>query len=362
MSTVFFTGFPGFLGVELLPRVLRRSPGDVAICLVQAKLAELARRRVAEIVGRDPSLAGRIELVEGDITVAGLGLADGESIAARTKEIWHLAAVYDLSVPRDVGMRINVDGTQHVLDLAQKAGGLQRFQYMSTCYVSGRYPGAFAEADLDKSQSFNNFYEETKFLAEVNVRRAMQCGLPVSIYRPAIVVGDSVTGATQKYDGPYFAMQWLLRQPGIAVMPVMGNARAFHLNVVPRNFVVDAIAQLSRDERSKNKVYQLADPAPLTVEELITAMGKATGRWLIRIPLTREIAKFAIDQVPGVYRLMRIPSSSVDYFTHPTEYLTDNTRADLAGTGIVCPRLPDYLSSLVAYMKAHPEVSAEAMI
>jgi thioester reductase-like protein len=362
MSTIFFTGFPGFLGVELLPRVLRRSPEATATCLVQGKFAALAQQRADEIVARDPSLAGRIHLVEGDITAAGLGLADAGSIAADTTELWHLAAVYDLSVPRDLAMRINVDGTRHVLDFAEAATGLQRFQYVSTCYVSGRYAGPFAETDLEKGQSFNNFYEETKFLAEVAVQERMRKGLPASIYRPGIVVGDSTTGATQKYDGPYYALQWLLRQPRVAVMPVAGDSTAFRFNIVPRDYVIGAIDHLSGLDRSKDRVYQLADPAPLTVDDLYTEMGRATGRRLIRIPITRKMAKLSIDKVPGVYKLMRIPSSTVDYLTHPTHYLTTHAQDDLESSGVSCPSVPTYLPRLVEFMRAHPEISSAAMI
>ncbi|MCX7621862.1 MAG: SDR family oxidoreductase [Acidimicrobiales bacterium] len=363
MSTIFFTGFPGFLGVQLLPRVLQRSPDDHALCLVQAKFADLARRRVDELVGNDPSLEGRIKLVEGDITLPNLGLDDPAAKAADLSEVWHLAAVYDLSVPREIGMRINVDGTRHVLDFAESAPGLSRLQYVSTCYVSGRYAGIFKESDLDKGQRFNNFYEETKFLAEVDVQERMKAGLPATIYRPAIVVGDSTTGETQKYDGPYFALQWLLRQPfRFAVMPVVGDPTAVRLNVVPRDFVVSAIAQLSGDARSKDKVYQLADPNPLTIDELLTVMGEATGKRLIRIPLTKRFAKFAVEKIPGVYQLLRIPSDAIDYFTHPTFYDTTNTSTDLEGTGVSCPSIASYLPSLVAFMKVHPGISATAMI
>jgi len=120
-------------------------------------------------------------------------------------------------------MKVNVEGTRHMLDFADGCSSLRRFQYVSTCYVSGRYAGIFRETDLSKGQTFNNFYEETKYLAEVEVQEQMRQGLPATIYRPAIVVGDSRTGDTQKYDGPYFAIRWLLRQPGIAIMPVVGD-------------------------------------------------------------------------------------------------------------------------------------------
>ena len=363
MGTVFFTGFPGFLGVQLLPRVLTRAPDQRALCLVQDKFADLARRRVDELVAADPKLDGRIELVEGDITVDGLGLADPAGLAADVSEVWHLAAVYDLGVPREVGMRINVVGTENVLRFAESAPGLTRHQYVSTCYVSGRYAGPFKETDLDVGQRFNNFYEETKFLAEVAVQERMRAGMPTSIYRPGIVVGDSTTGETQKFDGPYFLTQWLLRQPfRFAPMPVLGDPTAIRMNIVPRDFVVDSIAALSGDDRSKDRVYQLADPRPLTIDELLTLFGEATGKRLLRFPMPRKLAAWAIAKVPGVNELLQMPVDAIEYFTHPTFYDTTNASTDLEAHGITCPALPDYLPRLVAFQKAHPEISHKAMI
>lgn len=362
MATHFFTGFPGFLGSELVPRVLARSPEEQVVCLVQKKFTDLALRRIQEIEARDPQLAGRIRLVEGDITVPGLGLADPATLQAEVTEVWHLAAVYDLSVRRSVARKVNVEGTKNVLDFAEGCAALRRVQYVSTCYVSGRYAGIYREGDLAKGQRFNNYYEETKFLAEVEVRERMKRGLPATIYRPAVVVGDSRTGDTQKYDGPYFAIRWLLKQPGIAIMPVVGDASRSRLNVVPRDFVTEAISYLSGQDKSLGKTYQLADPEPLTIDEVLTAVAKAAGRLMVRVPLPVGLAKAAIDWVPGVYRLMQIPSSTIDYFVHPTYYDTANTRADLAGTGIEVPPLRSYLPTLISFMKVHPELSSDAMV
>jgi nucleoside-diphosphate-sugar epimerase len=363
MPTVFFTGFPGFLGSELLPRVLERAPGDRAVCLVQAKFAALAARRVDELAAAHPGIDGRIELVEGDITRPDLGLGTRMAPMQRdTREVFHLAAVYDLSVPRPVGMRVNVEGTRHLLDFAEGCAGLDRFQYVSTCYVSGRWPGIFTEDDLDKGQTFNNFYEETKYLAELDVRERMRAGLPATVYRPAIVVGDSRTGATQKYDGPYYAIRWLLRQPKLAVLPVVGDPERIRVNLVPRDFVIAAVAHLAGLDRAAGRVYQLADPEPLTVDELIDEIAHATGRRVLRLPLPLGVAKGAIEHVPLVGRIMGIPSASVDYFVHPTHYTTDHTRADLAGTGIAVPPLRGYLDRLVGFMRQHPEIGSDAMV
>ena len=360
MPTIFFTGFPGFLGRELLPRVLERRAGAEAVCLVQEKFAPAARAAAEELARAYPRTGGRIRLVTGDITRSDLGMEAG-ALAREVVEIHHLAAVYDLGVAREVALRVNVDGTRHMLDLAERCPALERFHYVSTCYVSGRHPGVFTEDDLEVRQRFNNHHEETKYLAELDVRARMRAGLPVTVYRPAITVGDSVTGVTQKYDGPYFAIQWLVRQPGpLAVMPAVGDLTA-EVNVVPRDFVVDAIAHLSGLARSLGRTYQLADPAPLSARALLEVLGRALGKRLLRVPLTVGLAKWAIERVPGVYRLLRMPSPIIDYFVHPTHYDTRNAQADLAGSGIACPPLASYVDRLVAFVRQNPGVGAAPM-
>jgi nucleoside-diphosphate-sugar epimerase len=258
-------------------------------------------------------------------------------------------------------MRINVDGTRHVIDFAAACGGLERLQYVSTCYVSGWYPGVFRESDLDVCQTFNNFYEETKFLAEVEVERAKRGGLPTTIFRPAIVVGDSRTGATQKYDGPYTALRLLLGQPRIAMMPVIGDVSRTRMNVVPRDFVVDAIAYLSGIERSWGMVYHLADPSPLTVKEIIEAMAVATGRKVIRVRVPLAPAKAALRYVPGLQSLLQLPANALDYFVLPTSYDTTNAQADLARTGIRVTPLTACLGPMAEFVRHHPEIEAAAM-
>jgi nucleoside-diphosphate-sugar epimerase len=354
VPSIFFTGFPGFLGSELLPRVVLRTDHE-AVCLVQPKFRPLAEQRAEELIARDPALRGRIRMVEGDLTQPLDAIPAGD-----VREIYHLAAVYDLSMPRDLGMRVNVTGTQRVLDLAERATRLERMHYVSTCYVSGRHPGLFTEGDLEKGQRFNNYYEETKYLAEVEVRRRMGA-VPITVYRPSVVVGDSATGATQKFDGPYFVMQWLMRQPRIAVLPVVGRPSRHHFNCVPRDFVIGAMTWLTGLKTNAGTTYALGDPEPLTVDETIDTIAAATGRKVVRIPLTKGIAKGALRYVPGLYRLMRIPPSAVDYFVHPTEYDMRNTLTDLRGSGIVVPRLRDYASRLVDFARAHPEIGSAAM-
>jgi nucleoside-diphosphate-sugar epimerase len=190
----------------------------------------------------------------------------------------------------------------------------------------------------------------------------MAAGLPATIYRPAVVTGDSSTGETQKYDGPYYVLRWLLKQPTMAVLPVPGDPERTRVNLVPRDFVIDAIDALSTSPAAAGRCYHLADPDPPTIEETIRLMGEATGRIIVRVPLPATVAKAAIDHVPGVYRLLEIPSSMIDYYLHPTFYDTSQATADLGALGIRCPRLADYLPRLVAFMRAHPEIESGAMV
>lgn len=361
--TIFLTGFPGFLGSRLLPRILGRSPEGRATCLVQPRFEGLAKGRVESLEAAEPALAGRIELVLGDLTEPGLGLADGGGLAARTTEIWHLAAVYDLSVPRTVGMRINVEGTRNLLRFAEGCRDLRRHHYVSTCYVSGRYCGPFGEDDLDVGQEFNNYYEETKFLAEVEVAEAREGGMPTTVYRPSIVVGDSRTGDTQKFDGPYFLLQWLLRQPRWgAIVPYVGDPTMVRFNMVPSDFVIEAIDYLSGLDASAGRTYQLADPHPLTIDALLTEMCRATGRRGVRVRLPHRLTTWTLANVEAVARYVGIPASAVEYFVHPTHYGTAAASHDLAGSGIACPPVANYLPTLVQFMVEHRDANIGVMI
>ena len=356
MATVFFTGFPGQLGSELVPRVLLRPGRDEAICLVEPKFVETARDEVRQIVADDPSLRGRVRVLAGDITREDLGLGRTRVSKGEITEVYHLAAVYDLGVGRDLATLVNVGGTRNLLAFARSCPRLKRFHYMSTAYVSGRTPGEFTEADLDRGQAFNNWYERTKYLAEVVVRREMRRGFPATIYRPSIVVGESGTGATRKYDGLYFIIRWLLRQPRVAIMPVAGAATQVEFNAVPLDFVAAAVAYLGALPGSEGRVYHLTDPRPLTVAEMLDELARTLRRTLIRPRLPLCAMKAAVDHLPGVSRWVQVPSQVFDYLSHPTRYRSPETTAALEGSGIVVPRFPAYVDRLVEFVRRHPQL------
>ena len=362
MAQLLMTGFPGFLGSALLPRLLARRADTEAVCLVQQQHATLARSRIKELGVTHPGTTGRIRLVVGDITAPDLGLAANERTRLDdVSEVWHLAAVYDLAVPPEAARRVNVEGTANVLVFCREQPRLRRLQYVSTCYVSGRYEGEFAEDSLEEGQVFRNHYEQTKYDAELLVRKAMADGLPVTVYRPGIVVGDSATGATQKYDGPYFLATFLQRQARLAVVPALGDADRVRVCLVPRDFVVDAMDELSVLDESEGRTYALVDPEPPTVREVVTAFAEHLGKRVVWVPVPLRPVHSLVHRVPGVERLLGLPAEALDYFASPTTYATDNTTRDLTASGLTCPRFDSYADRLLDFMQEHPEYDAHAM-
>lgn len=363
MTALLMTGFPGFLGSALLPRLLARRRGVRAICLVQPHHMATAQQRVAAMAATHPDVAARVELAEGDITAPGLGVGSGRAaVLGDVTEVWHLAAVYDLSVAPETARRVNVDGTARIVEFCRSRQGFHRLQYVSTCYVSGRYEGTFTEESLAEGQTFRNHYESTKYEAELLVRTAMADGLPATVYRPGIVVGDSRTGETQKYDGPYFFASYLRRLPVVALVPRLADPDVVRFCVVPRDFVVAAMDELSVLDRSVGRTYALTDPAPPTVRQLVDTFAGHLGRTVIWVPLPLAPTRFVLGSVPGVERLLGLPAEALDYAASPTTYSTVNTVEDLAGTGVECPSFASYAGRLLDFMRAHPEIDSSAMV
>ncbi len=362
MTALLMTGFPGFLGSALLPRLLARDPDARAVCLVQPQHRGDAEQRLAALEAEHGAMAARVDLVPGDLTEPGLGLSDPDRELAGVTEVWNLAAVYDLTVEASLAERVNVAGTRHLLDVVDRLPDLQRLHHVSTCYVSGRWPGRFAENDLVVGQQFQNHYERTKFLSEVVVRDRMLAGLPATVYRPGVVVGDSVTGATQKFDGPYFLIRFLQRQARLAIVPRLVDPDSVHFSLVPRDFVIDAMEQLSGSPASLGRTYALTDPQPPTVRELVDTFARLLDRRVVWTPVPGRLVVNALGHLPILERLIGVPAETLPYFAHPTDYDTTQTTQDLAGTGVVCPHFEEYAHRMVEFVRAHPEIGSAAMV
>src|SRR5256714_11040352 len=351
-QTIFITGFPGFIAERLVKRIARLN--GRFMLLVQPSLLDRARADVARIAEETGASVESFCIAEGDITQPDLGLSAADLDRARqeTTTLFHLAAIYDLAVSRDIATRVNVDGTCNVNQFARSLSHLRRYHYVSTCYVAGKREGLIMETDLRHEAGFRNHYEETKYLAELQVE-ALKAELPITIHRPAVVCGDSKTGETAKYDGIYYLIHYLRRWPGALTLLNIGNA-AVCLNLVPVDFVIDAMVALAKDDRATGATVQLADPQPLTTKELFAEISKTIGGGRDSSATLPAKIVYPVLMLPLAPKITGLPHSAVPYFFLEQTYDTTRAQELLAPHGIHCPRFPDYVEALVNFVAEHP--------
>ncbi len=344
-GTIFVTGYPGFIGKRLVRYLAEKAPDHRIVLLVQPKFVKDATAHVARL-GPAP-----IDIVTGDIVDIHLSLS-GPEYQRLTEEvtlIFHLAAISFLGMPREMAHQVNVQGTRHVLELARDAKKLERLVFFSTTYVSGDRVGVIAEDELDCGQGFRTTYEETKFLAEKLVQRAKET-LPITIIRPATVVGDSRTGEIDRFDGPYYLGMALVLSPLVLPLPLPGNGVA-PLNVVPVDFVIAATWALAQRPEARGKTLHLVDPNPMSARRVYELIAARSNRKLPRFSLSAKATDLML-RLPGLEKLARPQRAAISYVNHLALYNCHTALELLDGTGVRCPPLGSYLDTLVDFAMA----------
>ena len=378
---MLLTGATGFLGREILWQLITSLPVDHDIlCLVRGEragapppvtaeerslLAESRLRALldeeAPLPASDPRRA-RVFALAGDITRPHLGLdaATFSAVAARTAAVYHGAATVRFDLPLAEARVTNVEGTREILGLcraAQQHGSFSRLHYIGTAYVAGTRRGRILEDDLDCGQGFHNTYEQTKFEAEKLVRAAMsgstsESPLPVTIYRPSIVVGDSSSGRTSSFK----VMYWPLKVFARGLIPVVPASRAGIVDLVPVDFVVKAIVALGRLDAAVGKTYHLA-AGPERSTTLGAAMDVAAEVFGVYKPLFMPIETYERWVRPLLRCVLRGKRRKtletgriyVPYFSHGAAFDTSQTRRDLAASGLEIPDVRQYFLTLLRY-------------
>jgi thioester reductase-like protein len=293
---VLLTGATGFLGMEVLARLLERGDRDV-VCLVRAGDAAGAAERlegVLRMLWDDPApYRERAHAVAGDVTRSGLGIDSAErtSLAEDVGAIIHCAASIAFDLPLEEARAINVEGTREVIGFAREAralGRLTRLVHVSTAYVSGRHSGVFRERQLDVGQTFRNTYEQTKWEAEHILAEAGDLA-PV-VARPSIVMGDALTGWTPAFNVLYWPVRAFLR--GLFdVVPALPHGR---VDVVTVDYVAAAILALL-DGKEVGVFNLVAGSDSITVEQFVALaadrLGRATPPVIPRADASDEVSR-----------------------------------------------------------------------
>ncbi|MBD0323332.1 MAG: SDR family oxidoreductase, partial [Aldersonia sp.] len=351
MTDYIVTGGTGFLGRNVIPRLLERDETARVHVLVRRTSVDKLTDLAEHWAGGD-----RVVPLIGDLAEEGLGLDSGEELPA-ADHILHLGAVYDMTAGPEQAAT-NVEGTRAVVDLARRIGAT--LHHVSSIAVAGDHAGTFTETDFDVGQGFPSHYHRTKFEAEKLVREAEE--LRWRIYRPAIVVGDSVSGEINKIDGPYYffpAIAALGRLPSVLplVLPEIG-----YTNIVPVDYVAAALVELALRPGGDGETFHLVNPRPQPLSEVYSALARAAGAPPVAAAIPAGFLRPLLEP-PGdkrlesarslVLRRLGLPPAVVDSATVPTVFDASRTERALDHTGIRVPEFASYARNLWRYWERH---------
>ena len=349
LASALITGFPGFLAKNIIKELKQQKVYTKIYVLVLPLQTGLAEKMIAEIY-QDQHQS--IEIVEGDITLpdAGIDKVTLEQLFDEVEYIWHLAAIYDLAVPKEIAWRVNVHGTEMFNRVVTQFSKLKRYTYFSTAYVAGLREGKLLETELIRPDGFKNHYEETKFEAEILVEKLKET-IPVTIIRPGIVRGHSETGVTIKFDGPYFFVNMISNSRKLPFLPYLGKSTAC-INVVPSDYITKAAIYCSHSKEAIGKTLHLTDPNPYPVEEVYRAFVKeVTGKYPKgRLPLA--IAKSAVALYP-IRKYLQVEKETLDYLTWNATFDTTTAETILSKGNITCPDFIQTVPTMIAFYNNH---------
>lgn len=352
-KTILLTGATGALGKDMLRYFLTETDHRLFV-LARGKKNLSAGERIKKITEAwdiEGDLRARLTVFNGDVTLPHFGLNEKDLTELRngTDEFFHVAALTALNGSEEECELINVGGTSHALEIAWdlfRRGKMKRFFYFSTAYVAGsRQTYRSFEDELPENPAFANYYESSKYHAEKNVRQAMGKGLPVTIFRPSIVVGHSRTGEVAEFNVIYPFMKLFAH----GILKVLPTRIENSFNIVPCDFVLRASMAIASQAESIGKTYHLVTLNPPTIGMLLDMKQNEFPE----MPPIQVVA-------PDNFRREDLEANErfVYDMLHPyLGYLNDeltfdarNTAEALRGTGIHLPNTDyEFLKTLCAY-------------
>ena len=362
----FITGATGFIGKRLVKKLLERK-GTTVYFLLRAESAAKVADLHAYWGLTTAEAQTRAVAIHGDLTLPGLGVsaADVKLLKGKVDHFHHLAAVYDLGADEDSQVAVNIDGTRNAVELAQaiEAG---HFHHVSSIAAAGLYEGVFREDMFDEAEGLDHPYFKTKHESEKIVRK--ECRLPWTVYRPAMVVGDSATGEMDKIDGPYYFFKLIQRMRQILPpwMPSVG-LEGGRINIVPVDFVVNALAHISHQPGTAGRCFHLVDPVGYRVGDVLDIFSRAAHAPRMNLFVNaallgfipRGVKKGLMALAPvrrvrnAVMQDLGLPDDILTFINYPTRFDRRDTDAMLKGSGVECPNLKDYAWKLWDYWERH---------
>ena len=358
----FVTGATGFIGKRLVKKLLERKGAVVHFLMRQESADKVTDLRAYWGVGPTRAVP-----VFGDLKSKklGVGSEDIRKLKGTVDFIYHLAAVYDLGADEESQVAVNVEGTRNAVEFA-KAIDAKHFHHVSSIAAAGLYEGVFREDMFEEAENYDHPYFMTKHQSEGIVRK--ECKVPWSVFRPAMVVGDSTTGEMDKIDGPYYFFKLIqrLRQMLPPWMPTVG-LEGGRINIVPVDFVVQALNVIGHQTGVAGRCFHLVDPQGYRVGDVLDIFSQAAHAPKMNVFVNaallgfipRAVKKGLLSLAPvrrirsAVLNDLGLPEDILTFVNYPTRFDCRETLAALKGSGVECPNLKDYAWRLWDYWERH---------
>jgi NAD(P)-dependent dehydrogenase (short-subunit alcohol dehydrogenase family) len=353
----FVTGATGFIGSHLLRKLFDRK-GKIYV-LVRSG----SKKKFNSLLEKLDAPKDRVVPITGDLTKKFLGVnkKNRDELKGKVQHFMHLAAIYDMSATLEQQESANVDGTRNAIEFAE-AIDAKCFHHTSSIAAAGMYNGVFREDMFDEAQGLDNPYFKTKHDSEGVVRR--ECKVPFQIYRPAMVLGHSKTGEIDKIDGPYYFFKLIqkMRRMLPRWMPTLG-IEGGRLNMVPVDYVVDAMDHIAHLKGQHGKCFHLTDPRPRKIGEVLNIFSRAAHAPEMTMRIDARIFNFIPSAVKqGLMMLspirrirsqlmkeLGIPPGVLSFINYPTLFDNRDTVKALKGSNIAVPDLKKYAYRLWDY-------------
>lgn len=362
MKNIFITGATGTIGSRVIADLLKDKTTKLSL-LIRAKNSGQANLKVTKLLefwNVDVSQLKRIKVVLGDITQTNLGIDTKKynDLIKDTTHIIHMASALKLNMTKKQARTIILESTKEIVKLSKKCEKFVRFNYMSTMEVSGNLSGTIKEEFITQKRKFLNTYEMAKSETEEFLKSEIEEGLPVTIYRPSMVVGDSMTGKTFTFQSFYRMMNDIFINPKSSIIP---GSKSFNLDTIPVNYISEAIVTLYDNPDAKNKIFNLVSGVNSTdFETLLKIVPKSVSKNLyITNPKIKLISPKIVYTVLSILQYLtfgklkkeiKINLIFIKFFFLRVKF--DNTNLKTIAK-INVPPIKNYLDNLLIYYDEH---------
>lgn len=364
MKTYFVTGATGAIGSALVPILLEDADTSVRLLLRANSDDELAQRLEAlfafwRIDANDRGKRERVRAFRGDTTVAHFGLDDSTyaDLCAECTHIVHSAGNVRMNLPIERARLSSIGSAKQIIALANACTQLQKVEFVSTVGVAGRTDGAVPETWIRTPRQFHNTYEQAKAEAEDVIRAELERGLPLTVHRPSMVVGDTISGRIIHFQVFYHLCEFLSGRRTLGLSPDFGSAK---LDIVPADYVARLIAWSSTTPASIGRILHSCSGPGLALplkplRDSVRRIFRAGGRRLPPIvTLSPSVFRSLLGGV-GVFmpadarRAIKTLPIFLDYLATDQSFANHQTQALLASAGLGVPEPDSYLDKVLNY-------------